>query len=276
MEGKKIRLIGLDLDGTTLTTDKVLTAHTKEVIEECLRRGIQVLPATGRVKSGIPSYLTQIEGIRYVLVSNGASIVDLVTGEAIYQNCIPWDRALELFDLLEKYNTFYDAYTQGKGWCEGRFYDHLDRYNIDEHIKNLILMSRTKIEDLREKIREGKLPVEKINMFFAREEDRQKAFQELSEIEDIAVTCSLVNNLEINHGTCNKGDALMNLGKILSIPPSQIMACGDGNNDLSMVKSAGLGVAMSNGEEILKEEADYITKSNDEEGVAYAIEKFCF
>lgn len=276
MVEKKIRLIGLDLDGTTLTTDKVLTAHTKEVIEECLRRGIQVLPATGRAKSGIPSYLTQIEGIRYVLVSNGASVVDLTTGETIYQNCIPWDRALELFDLLEQYDTFYDAYTEGRGWCEGRFYDHLDRYNIDKHIKELILMSRTKIDDLREKIREGRLPVEKINMFFAREEDRQKAFQELSRIGDIAVTCSLVNNLEINHGTCNKGDALMNLGEILSIPPSQIMACGDGNNDLAMVKSAGLGVAMSNGEEILKKEADYITKSNDEEGVAYAIEKFCF
>ena len=101
-----VRLIGLDLDGTTLTSDKVLTPHTKEVLEKCLAEGIQVLPATGRVKSGIPEYLTQIEGMRYVILSNGASVLDLKEDKVLYQNCIPWERALELFDVLETYDTF--------------------------------------------------------------------------------------------------------------------------------------------------------------------------
>ena len=100
-----VRLIGLDLDGTTLTSDKVLTPHTKEVLEKCLAEGIQVLPATGRVKSGIPEYLTQIEGMRYVILSNGASVLDLKEDKVLYQNCIPWERALELFDVLETYDT---------------------------------------------------------------------------------------------------------------------------------------------------------------------------
>ena len=73
-KNKNVRLIGLDLDGTTLTSEKVLTPHTKEVLEKCLAEGIQVLPATGRVKTGIPEYLTQIEGMRYVILSNGASV----------------------------------------------------------------------------------------------------------------------------------------------------------------------------------------------------------
>ena len=68
-KNKNVRLIGLDLDGTTLTSEKVLTPHTKEVLEKCLAEGIQVLPATGRVKTGIPEYLTQIEGMRYVILS---------------------------------------------------------------------------------------------------------------------------------------------------------------------------------------------------------------
>ena len=112
-------------------------------------------------------------------------------------------------------------------------------------------------------------------MFFREEEKRQEAFRELSAIPDLAVTCSLTNNLEINHCTCNKGDALLNLGKILGIPMEEIMACGDGNNDLEMVRNSGLGVAMENGEESLKEAADYVTVSNDEEGVAKAIALFC-
>lgn len=275
MKEQKIKLIGLDLDGTTLTTEKILTKHTKEVIEECLKKGIQVLPATGRVKAGIPSYLTEIKGMRYILTSNGASVIDLTTGESIYQRCIPWKRALELFDILENYHTYYDVYSDGKGWCEGRFYDNMDRFGVQKYIKDVVLMSRTRIENLREKISSEQLDVEKINMFFASNEDREKAYRELSKIEDIAVTFSLNNNLEINHIECNKGDALLGLGEILSIPPEQIMACGDGNNDLVMIKSVGLGVAMSNGNDKLKEAADYVTKTNDEEGVAYAIEKFC-
>ena len=275
MNKKDIRLIGLDLDGTTLTSDKVLTPHTKEVLESCLRQGIQILPATGRARSGIPDYLTEIEGIRYVVVSNGAAVVDLETGENVYTNCISWERALEIFDILEEYHTFYDIYALGKGWCEGRFYDHLERYRIEPHIEQLIRTSRTRIDDLRSWVKEHQAPIEKINMFFAREEERQKAFTELEKVPDLAVTCSLVNNLEINDRSCNKGDALLNLGKILDISLNQIMACGDGNNDYEMIKQAGTGVAMENGEPGVKKIADFITKTNDEEGVAFAIEHFC-
>lgn len=275
MNKKDIRLIGLDLDGTTLTSDKVLTPHTKEVLESCLRQGIQILPATGRARSGIPNYLTEIEGIRYVVVSNGAAVVDLETGENVYTNCISWERALEIFDILEEYHTFYDVYALGKGWCEGRFYDHLERYRIEPHIEQLIRTSRTRIDDLRSWVKEHQAPIEKINMFFAREEERQKAFAELEKVPDLAVTCSLVNNLEINDRSCDKGDALLNLGKILDISLDQIMACGDGNNDYEMIKQAGTGVAMENGEPNVKEIADFITKTNDEEGVAFAIEHFC-
>ena len=275
MNKKDIRLIGLDLDGTTLTSDKVLTPHTKEVLESCLRQGIQILPATGRARSGIPDYLTEIEGIRYVVVSNGAAVVDLETGENVYTNCISWERALEIFDILEEYHTFYDIYALGKGWCEGRFYDHLERYRIEPHIEQLIRTSRTRIDDLRSWVKEHQAPIEKINMFFAREEERQKAFTELEKVPDLAVTCSLVNNLEINDRSCNKGDALLNLGKILDISLDQIMACGDGNNDYEMIKQAGTGIAMENGEPGVKKIADFITKTNDEEGVAFAIEHFC-
>lgn len=275
VDKRDIRLIGLDLDGTTLTTDKKLTPHTKEVLEACIRQGIEVLPATGRVWSGIPEELMKMEGVHYVISSNGAAVVELATGKAVYTNGIAWDRALEVFDILERYDTFYDAYAEGNGWCEARFYENLNDYGIEPLIQRLVKSSRTCIEDLREWVKEHKSPIEKINMFFRDEEKRQQAFRELSGIPDLAVTCSLTNNLEINHCTCNKGDALLNLGKILGISMEQIMACGDGNNDLEMVRNAGVGVAMENGEDSVKEAADYVTVTNDEEGVARAIELFC-
>lgn len=275
MEKRDIRIIGLDLDGTTLTSEKVLTPHTKEVLEECIRNGIIVLPATGRVSSGIPDYLKEIEGMRYVITSNGANIYDMETGTSIYENGIAWERALELFDILEGYHTYYDCYTLGNGWCEGRFFDHLADYKIEGHIEDIVRTSRIRIEDLRAFIKEKKPAIEKISMFFADPDYRQQVFKELSEIPDIAVTYSLPNNIEINHVTCDKGDALIKLGEILSIPKESIMGCGDGINDLAMIQKVGLGVAMANADETLKKYADFITKSNDEEGVAYAIETFC-
>ncbi len=275
MKNPDIKLIGLDLDGTTLTTDKVLTEHTKNVLEECLARGIVVLPATGRVACGIPDYLKEIKGVRYILTSNGGAVIDLKDGSIIYENGIPWERALEVFDILETYDTFYDAYVQGMGWCEKRFMDDFPSYNSGKHIENLVRSTRTVIDDLRVEVTRMKSPVEKINMFFKNPEDKDLVMKELAAIEDLYVTSSLWNNLEINYYSCNKGDALLNLGKLLDIPAESIMACGDGNNDLKMVEMAGLGVAMENAVDEVKKVANFVTKTNDEEGVAYAIEKFC-
>lgn len=269
-----IRLIGLDLDGTVLTTDKILTAHTKSVLESCLARGIQILPATGRARAAIPDYLREIKGLRYMLLSNGASIYDLKEDKEIYSSCIPWERAMELIEYLDQFNTYYDFYALGRGWSEARFYDHTEDYNIEPHIKKLVLSSRTRIDSMRQWMEINRAPVEKINMFFASLEKRKKVYEELLTIPDLVPTNSLSNNIEINYYTCSKGDALMSLAEILGLAPHQVMACGDGNNDLSMIKAADIGVAMENGEDCVKEAADYITKTNDEEGVACAIEHF--
>ncbi|MBQ9155791.1 MAG: HAD family phosphatase [Eubacterium sp.] len=274
-EDRRIRLIGLDLDGTTLTSDKKLTDHTREVLEACLAGGIQVLPTTGRTQAAIPDFLKGIKGLRYMILSNGAKICDLATGEEIYSDCIPWERALTLADELEQYQTYYDFYALGRGWSERRFFDHLDRFNIEAHIETLVRTSRTPIDDMRQWIRENQASIEKFSMFFASPEHRFSAWEKLKEIPDVLVTSSVPNNLEINYHTCNKGNALLGLGKILGIPREEIMACGDGTNDLAMIKAAGLGVAMENADPVVKEAADYITLSNDEEGVAAAICKFC-
>lgn len=275
MKKLNIRLIGLDLDGTLLTTDKKLTPHTKEVLEQCLARGIQILPATGRTKAAIPDYLRELTGLRYMILSNGAKVYDLKEDKDIYSNCIPQERAKELYDYLRGFDTYYDFYALGQGWSEAQFFEHTEKYNIEPHIEKLVRTSRKRIDSMEKWMEKYKAPVEKFNMFFASAQKREEAYKILLSIEDLAATNSLSNNIELNYYTCNKGDALLNLGRILHLERSQIMACGDGNNDLSMIKAAGVGIAMANGEDCIKEAADFITRTNDEEGVAYAIEHFC-
>ncbi len=270
----RIRLIGADLDNTLLTRDKRLTKRTADLLEACMARGIVFAPATGRVRTGIPEEIASLKGLRYALLANGAAVLDLETDEMIYRNGIPHEKALSLIRELNSYDTFYDFFARGSGWCEARFYDHPEKYGIEPHIVDLIHKSRRMISSMEDWLLSHPGPVEKFTLFFADEDLRQRVLADLSEDKTLHVTSSLPGNLEINNSTCNKGDALIALGRHLGIDREEIMAFGDGNNDYEMIAMAGLGVAMDNAVPEVREAADYITASCDEEGVAQAIEKF--
>ena len=126
-------------------------------------------------------------------------------------------------------------------------------------------------EDLLDE-KEGNL--DKVQMLFADMEEREEAWKELEREGVFELVGSLQYNIEINAVGVNKGTGLVNLGKMLGIRREEIMACGDGDNDIAMLKEVGFGVAMANAEEKVKAVADYITESNNDEGAAKAIEKF--
>ena len=129
------------------------------------------------------------------------------------------------------------------------------------------------VDDLRRHIEENPLGIEKISAFFDDMEEREAAKKELIDKNIASISSALNNNIEINQFGCDKGDGLTNLAVHLGLSMDEVMACGDAGNDTMMIKAAGIGVVMENGREELKEMADFITKTNDEDGVAYAIEK---
>ena len=106
------------------------------------------------------------------------------------------------------------------------------------------------------------------------QDERREAKQRIMELGNLSISDSMRTNLEINAPGVNKGMGLIQLGRLHGIEREEIMACGDGTNDLMMLKEVGFGVAMANGADEVKEVADYITMSNEEDGVAAAIEKF--
>ena len=116
--------------------------------------------------------------------------------------------------------------------------------------------------------------IEKISAFFGDLEERKRVMKELSDLEIASVSTALFNNVEITQLGCDKGDGITQLAKHLSIPIEETMACGDAANDTFMIRAAGFGVVMENGMDELKDIADFVTKSNEEDGVAYAIERF--
>ena len=126
-----------------------------------------------------------------------------------------------------------------------------------------------------EKIREEKIGMEKLHLIFAdtRERDcREKELQQM--FPNLSICHATPFNIEIISGRAGKGNALVALGKILGIKREEIMACGDAPNDWNMLEMAGLPVVMANADEETKKKAAFITKSNEEDGVAYAVEQF--
>ena len=139
--------------------------------------------------------------------------------------------------------------------------------NILEHMKSIPVNEFDRVFEYDNQFHEQLVLMSKLPRL-------EKAWKELEKVEGLELVGSLKYNIEVNAAGVNKGTGLVNLGKLLGISREEIMACGDGDNDTVMLREVGLGVAMANAEDQVKEVADYITLSNDEDGVAKAIEKF--
>lgn len=269
-----IRLIALDMDGTLLNDQKELSPGNRAALESCISHGIEIVPATGRPAAGIPEDMKKIAGIRYAILTNGARIENFREGRIIAQELMDWELAYEILEMISRYPVAYDPYIQGRGKMEARFRNHLEDYGLPPAMQKLVLSSRDEVEDELALVKAWKVPVEKINIFTKDRKLRRELWEKIAQYKELAVTSSLDYNVEINAAAATKGNALLQLAKHLGLKPEQTMAMGDGSNDLSMIEAAGVGVAMANGMDILKQKADYITRSNEEDGVAAAIWHF--
>ena len=269
-----IKLIALDLDGTLLTTDKRITARTRAAIEECEKRGIEIVPATGRAMRAVPAEILELPGVRYGIFTNGASVWDIREEKSIAAQYIDWQTALKAIEILERYPMLYDLYIEGRGICEAQFLERLEEFGVPPENCRIIRSSRQPVPNLIAYLKEFHPPVQKINLIFREKAVKVEVRRELSQIDALSVTSSLPWNLEVNAQGATKGGGLERLRAHLNISREETMAFGDGENDLPMLQAAGLGIAMENGADFLKKQADIITLTNDRDGVAAAIEQY--
>ena len=270
---KQIKLIAFDLDGTVLDSLKRLSGHNRAALKACAEKGIVLVPATGRAAAGISPAIRDIPGVRYGITTNGGTITDLKTGEILDRQTISGEKALRLMKVISRYHAMYDPYINGRGITQPEFYDHMDEFGLTPVIQEMVRATRDVVLNIQDYVKQTGAEVEKINIYLADLKDREPLQRELEQEEGLSITSSLYNNLEVNDAKATKGQALKRLADYLNIPMEAVMAFGDGGNDLSMIQAAGTGVAMANGLETVKAAADYITLDNDQDGVAYAIEK---
>lgn len=270
----KIKMIGFDLDGTLLTTDKRLTEYTENVLKQAIDKGIIVLPATGRPLTGIPEEILHFPGVKYAVTANGGRIVETEKKKIVYEKLLPVEKARKILDIFEEYDTLREVYFDGRGYIDEEKLSCIDRYLETPSMAQYIRTTRVPVPDVRRKFEQENRGMDKIQALFASQEEKIEAWKRIEDLGGVEVTGALSCNIEVNAGGINKGMALCLLGEKLGIKREEIMAFGDGANDIKMIKEVGVGVAMSNGIPKIIEASDIVAESNDKDGVAKIIEQY--
>lgn len=261
--------IVLDLDGTLTNSRKEITPRTKAAILRAQQQGVKVILASGRPVAGIEPLAKELQLDKYegyILAFNGGKIINYKTGEIIYESILPAGIIPELYEAAKENNVTILTYDERGVITE----NPEDPYVVAEARLNKIPVNKT--DSFTQSVH---FPVPKCLMvgedshIAALEGPIQQRFG-----EEINVFRSEPFFLEIMPQGIDKARSLERLLQHISIDRAEIIACGDGFNDLSMIRFAGLGVAMANAQPVIKEAADYITLSNEEDGVANVIDKF--
>lgn len=263
------KVLALDIDGTLTNSEKKITERTRTAIRNAAQHGVKIVIASGRPVQGIWGFAEQLdlkELDGYILSFNGGRLISCRTGEIIHDVKLPLQYLPEIYELSKQYGVNLMSY-EGDNLITEEPEDEF--LAIEARINGLGIK---KVDNLSEYI---DFPINKCLMlgegdYLAKVE--KKVHAALSDRLDVYRSEPFF--LEILPKGVDKAKALEGLLDKLGCDRTELMACGDGYNDLTMIRYAGMGVAMANARDEVKAEADYVTLSNDEDGVAAAIEKF--
>lgn len=263
------KVLVLDIDGTLTNAKKEITPRTKRAIFDMQKKGHKIVLASGRPTAGvwpIAEKLKLSEYGGYILSFNGAKVIQCQTKEIISQNVIPKELIPDIYQAAVIQHTGLISYSERT---------ILAATEIDEYIRLEAKINHMEIENVENFIEYISFPITKCLMTGPGEHMEVVEQRLKKQFEGkLSIYRSEPFFLEIMPMNVDKAFALETLSKYLNLTREHFISCGDGFNDVTMIEFAGLGVAMENAQEKVKKAADYITKSNEEDGVASVIEQF--
>lgn len=266
-------LIALDLDGTALRPDHLtISPRLEKTLEKAHDRGILIVPVTGRPYGLLPPFLKAHPlWESYAILCNGAEERDMKTGLVTAHAPLEEKHIRLVLEAAREFDIPAELNAGGKLYLTQKTLEHERREpKLLFHCTVFLKEHGIFVPDLENL---SELSVEKIHLNCIPEEKWDQVLSALSEIP-VSVVCEKPPNLEVTHRTATKGQGLTRLCSRLSIPMDQVMAIGDSGNDLSMLESVGLPVAMATAPERIRRAAAYVTGSNLQDGAAEAICRF--
>ncbi len=266
----KYKLIVLDLDGTLTNSKKEITPRNRETLIRMQEQGIRVVLASGRPTYGIVPLANELrmnEFGGFILSYNGGEIIDWATQETVYENVLPNEVVPVLYECARTHRLSILTYDGAEIITENP---------QDPYVQKEASLNKMAVRKTNHFLTDITLPVAKCLIVG----DADKLIPLEAELSlrlqgHINVFRSEPYFLELVPQGIDKALSLAVLLKKTGVAREEVIAMGDGYNDLSMIQFAGLGIAMGNAQEPVKKAANYITLSNEEDGVAEAIDKFC-
>lgn len=271
---KNIKMVALDLDGTTFDSAGGISEKTVATLEEAARQGAHIVVSTGRSYASLPQHIKDVKGIEYAITSNGAHVNLMQSGEQIYSDFLDPEAVKEISVLKDETGADIEVFINGRAYVDESYYRDVEENGCPYRNAAYVLWSRRPVANVTEMMLEHSGEIENVNFIYPTLELLEAAKPRVKAIKNANVTSSFINNLEVGGPNTSKKTALLWLMDSLGIDSEELMCCGDAPNDIAMVELAGIGVAVANAWGGLKDHADYITASNDDDGVALAIEKF--
>ena len=269
------KIVASDLDGTFLNRDGSVSEENWEAVRAMTACGVQFVPCTGRTLHEMDAEIRDNPAVRYIIHSGGAVVYDKKTDERI-EMCIPKAEWNVLLDILNDYphlkSVRYDrnVYIAAEQKNEAVY----DFFHISSYSRYKVIPLSTPVENFESFCRSMET-VETVGIFFENEEDRAACIERLTRTGSfLLVKWQGLVYIEVCYKTAGKGNALLMLAKRLGYDGAQTIGVGDSTNDLTMIRDAGLGIAVSNACDLLKEEADEMICSNEEHAIQYIFEHY--
>ena len=273
----KIRAVLLDMDGTLLGRSQVaVSVKNMRAIQRALKKGLIVIPCTGRVMDMLPPQLLTQEGLRYFITSHGARVFDRETGETIYQDLIPPQQAAGLMTLLQGRGLYNEIAANATIYLERDIAASLDTQPVPEHpVWDMRDRCYSVLDDPAAFFAGEGVGIEKMNLYDIPAGEQQSIYDAITATGCIRHTREGAGpNLEFSHRTLDKLCAVDAVLARLGVSYAETLAIGDSSSDLDIIRACGVGVAMGNAPDDIKAAADSVTSLNTEDGVAAAFEEY--
>ena len=270
---KPVKLCAIDLDGTLMRSDSKVSKYTKSVLRRAIRNGIEFLPTSGRSFRAAIDSVKDIQGTRYLLGGNASVITEIETERIMKQWVIPQNISYEIYHLVKDNGGYIEMYCENDVYTDRGSEEIAFRSKLNPVFVESLLETVIRVPSMNHMLKTGIMQVNKIHIVFPEEEDLYHYAEVIAEYPEITVVHPTPYNMEAFPADCNKDVGMEYVRNLLDIPRENTIAIGDSGNDRAMIEYAACGIAVANSMDVLKEAADLIIGSNDEDGPARYLEK---
>ena len=265
------RLIAFDMDGTLLNSGKKISQHTIDAIEQAFAAGKEVVLSTGRCIPELEEYFQMIPRLRYAVCVSGALVYDYQKRQTLYSNPITVPTVRQILAQVRQEDIMVHFLTT-ESIVEQNHLNHMNDYQMGVY-QPMFQKITKRVENIHAYFEQNPVPIEKINLYHRNKEEREKTRERLKNL-NLVLADSEVSSLECSAKGVTKGTGLKKLCEILGINLKDTIAVGDADNDIDVLKTAGLSIAMGNANDMVKSICDVTVNDCDHDGCAQAIKQY--